>query len=324
MLILCMDIGKTKTLAITLDQNGNIFGKFTAGPSGMWLKEEVVIRNIKEAINGCLSISNFKLEDVDLISISWADLDTQKDWENAWKVIERIGIEKKRVLIEHDAVAAYYAVTWGEPGAAVIGGTGSIAFGVNRRGQSMRSSGWGWLIGDEGSAYWIAVKALNAVSRAHDGRGKETILSKMFTEYFNVANELDILHKVYKEIGGDPTEISKLAKIVDKAACLGDEVAIEILDEAGKELALAISCIVKRLGMEDERIVVGGLGGVFRSNIVKESFMHAIKESVPKAIVREPLIGDKAILGPIVIAYKRLGLKVSEENIRLILNKLEE
>ncbi|MCX8188128.1 MAG: hypothetical protein N3F64_00275 [Nitrososphaeria archaeon] len=324
MLILCMDIGKTKTLAITLDQNGKIYGKFTTGPSGMWLKEEMVIKNVKEAIDGCLSISNFKLEDVDLISISWADLDTPKDWENAWKVIEKIGVEKNKVLIEHDAVAAYYAVTWGEPGAAVIAGTGSIAFGVNSRGQSMRSSGWGWLIGDEGSAYWIAVRALNAVSRAHDGRGKETLLSQMIIEHFNVEKELDILHKIYKELDGDPTEISKLAKIVDKAAYLGDEVAKSILEEAGRELASAILCIVKRLYMENERIVVGGLGGVFKSNIVKESFMNTIRESIPNAIVREPLIGDKAILGPIIIAYRRLGLKISEENINLILNKLGE
>lgn len=324
MLILCMDIGKTKTLSITLDQSGKIFGKFVAGPSGMWLKEEVVIKNVKEAIEGCLSISNFSLKNVDLISISWADLDTPKDWENAWKVIEKIGIEKHKVVIEHDAVASYYAVTWGEPGAAVIAGTGSIAFGVNSKGQSMRSSGWGWLIGDEGSAYWIAIRALNAISRAHDGRGKETLLSRMFLEYFDVKNELDILHKVYKELEGDPTEISKLAKIVDKAACEGDEVATSILEEAGRELALAISCIVKKLNMEDEKIVVGGLGGVFRSRIVKESFISTIKESVPNAILREPLIGDKSILGPIIIAFRRLGLKISEENIRLILDKLEE
>lgn len=323
MAILCMDIGKTKTLAIVLDYNGNILGKCSTGPSGMWLKEEVVIKNVKEAIEKCLSISNIKLEDIDLISISWADLDTPKDWENAWKVVEKIGIEKNKVLIEHDAVAAYYAITWGEPGAAVIAGTGSIAFGVNSRGQCMRSSGWGWIVGDEGSAYWIAVKALNAVSKAYDGRGRETLLSKMIMEYFNVENELDILHKIYKELNGDPTEISKLAKIVDKAACEGDDVAREILEEAGNELALAIACIVKRLGMEGERIIVGGLGGVFRSNIVKESFMHAIKEFVPNAVIRDPLIGDKAILGPIIIAYRRLGFKISEESIRSILNKLE-
>jgi len=324
MIILCMDIGKTKTLAVALNGEGEVFGKFVTGPSGMWLKEDVVVRNVRDAIEGCLSTSNLSLKDVSLFSISWADLDTPKDWENAWKVIEKVGLEKGKVLIEHDAVAAYYAVTWGEPGVAVIGGTGSIAFGVNSKGERMRSSGWGWLIGDEGSAYWIAVKALNAVSRAHDGRGRETMLSKMVMEHFGVKEELEILHKVYKEIEGDPTEISKLAKVVDRAACEGDEVARFILEEAGRELALAISCIVRRLNMHDERIVVGGLGGVFRSKFVKESFFRALKRDLPNAVIREPLVGDKAILGPIIIAFRKLGLKISEERVKSMLEKLGE
>lgn len=324
MIILCMDIGKTKTLAISLNEYGKVFGKFVAGPSGMWLKEEVIVKNVREAIEGCLRISNIKLNDVRLISISWADLDTPKDWENAWKVIEKVGIEKDKVLIEHDAVAAYYAITWGEPGVAVIGGTGSIAYGVNRYGERMRSSGWGWLIGDEGSAYWIAVRALNAVSRAYDGRGRETILSKMIMKYFGVKEELEILHKIYKELEGDPTEISKIAKIVDKAASLGDGVAVEILEDAGRELASAILCIVRKLNMANDRVIVGGLGGVFRSNIVRESFIKSIKENVSNAILRGPLIGDQAILGPVIIAFRRLGLTVSEKIVEEVLDGLGE
>ncbi|MBS7660211.1 hypothetical protein KEJ28_06000 [Candidatus Bathyarchaeota archaeon] len=139
MLILCMDIGKTKTLAVIINEKGDVLGKFISGPSGMWLKEEVVVRNIREAIDGCLSASRLSLRDIDLISISWADLDTPKDWENAWKVIGKIGVERDRVLVEHDAVAAYYAVTLGEPGVAVIAGTGSIGFGINNRGERVRS-----------------------------------------------------------------------------------------------------------------------------------------------------------------------------------------
>ncbi|MEM3815457.1 MAG: BadF/BadG/BcrA/BcrD ATPase family protein [Candidatus Bathyarchaeia archaeon] len=322
MLILCMDIGKTKTLAVIINEKGDVLGKFISGPSGMWLKEEVVVRNIREAIDGCLSASRLSLRDIDLISISWADLDTPKDWENAWKVIGKIGVERDRVLVEHDAVAAYYAVTLGEPGVAVIAGTGSIGFGINNRGERMRSSGWGWLIGDEGSAYWIAVKALNAISRAYDGRGEKTILSKMVSEYFGVKNELEILDKVYKELRGDPTEISRIAKIVDEAAHKGDKVAENILEEAGRELALTALCIIKGLGMENEKIIVGGLGSVFKSKIVKENFIKTIREKAPNIRIKEPLTGDESILGPIIMAFKKLGLKFSEEDMRAVLEKI--
>lgn len=322
MFILCMDIGKTKTLAVALNDRGDVLGKFISGPSGMWLKEETVIKNVREAISGCLSISKLSLKDIGLISISWADLDTPEDWKNAWGVVEKIGIERDKVLIEHDAVAAYYAVTLGEPGVAVIAGTGSIGFGINRRGERMRSSGWGWLIGDEGSAYWIAVRALNAVSRAYDGRGEKTILSKMILEYFNIESELEILNKVYKELGCDPTEISRIAKIVDEAASRGDKVARRILRDAGRELALTALCVIRGLDMENEKIIVGGLGSVFKSKIVKDSFLTFIRKWAPNAIVKEPLVGEESILGPIVIAFKKLKLNISEENLRVILDKI--
>ncbi|MCX8170704.1 MAG: hypothetical protein N3E47_01850 [Candidatus Bathyarchaeota archaeon] len=323
MFILCMDIGKTKTLAIVLNEKGEVLGKFTSGPSGMWLKEETVMKNVREAIEGCLSISRLSLGDIGLISISWADLDTPKDWENAWRVIEKIGINREKVLIEHDAVAAYYALTLGEPGVAVIAGTGSIGFGVNSRGERMRSSGWGWLIGDEGSAYWIAVRALNAISRAYDGRGEKTILSSMVSEYFGVERELEILDKIYKELKCDPTEISKIARIVDEAASRGDKVAETILEDAGRELALAALCIIRGLGMENEKIVVGGLGSVFKSKIVRDTFLKAVREWAPNAIVKEPLIGEESILGPIVMAFKKLGLRLSEEGIKDFLERIK-
>jgi len=89
-------------------------------------------------------------------------------------------------------------------------------------------------------------------------------------------------------------------------------------------LASAILCIVRKLNMTDDRIIVGGLGGVFRSNTVRESFIKAIRENIPNAILRGPLVGDQAILGPIIIAFRRLGLTVSEKNVRAVLDGLGE
>ncbi|MBS7660212.1 hypothetical protein KEJ28_06005, partial [Candidatus Bathyarchaeota archaeon] len=132
----------------------------------------------------------------------------------------------------------------------------------------------------------MAVKALNAISRAYDGRGEKTILSKMVSEYFGVKNELEILDKVYKELRGDPTEISRIAKIVDEAAHKGDKVAENILEEAGRELALTALCIIKGLGMENEKIIVGGLGSVFKSKIVKENFIKTIREKAPNIRIK--------------------------------------
>jgi choline kinase len=61
----------------------------------MWLEEEKVVRNAKHAVEGCLSHKNIEIDQVSLVSISWADLDTKEDWQNAWKVIEKVGLKKR-------------------------------------------------------------------------------------------------------------------------------------------------------------------------------------------------------------------------------------
>jgi len=286
MKILAIDIGKTKTFAIITDEKGNVQTKSVSGPSGAWLEENVIIKNVREAIESCLSKTGLNLSELDLISISWSDLDTKQDWVNAWKIVEKIGLIREKVIVEHDAVAAYYAVTWGEPGIAVIAGTGSIAYGINKRGERMRASGWGWLIGDEGSAYWIAVKALNAISRAYDGRGEKTLLTEKVKKRLSIREELEIMIKIYKEMQCDITEISKIAEIVDEAATEGDKVALDILKEAGKELALCVTSIAKRLKMENDKIIVGGVGSVFKCKTVNNTFNEILKLKLPNAKIR--------------------------------------
>jgi N-acetylglucosamine kinase-like BadF-type ATPase len=319
MFILALDMGKTKTFATIVDDEGQVYGKAVSGPSGMWLEKDVAIENMKEAIDHCLKNSKIPFSKINLISISWADLDTKKDWENAWKIIEELNLNKDKVLIEHDVVAAYYAVTWGEPGIVVIGGTGSIAFGKNSRGEKMKSSGWGWLIGDEGSAYWIAIKALNAVSRAYDGRGEQTLLTKKFKEYFKVEDEIYISVKVHKELKGSLTEVAKLAKIVDEVASEGDKVAKSIMEEAGRELALDAIAVAKKLNMMNEKIVIGEIGSVFKSKTVTEVYKKALKENLPSAVIKEPIIGYMSIIGPIIIAYKKLNIEITEEKINNVM-----
>jgi N-acetylglucosamine kinase-like BadF-type ATPase len=324
MLILAMDIGKTKTLAVLVDEGGNVYGRALSGPSGMWLMEERVVKNVRQAIEGCLAYEGIKHEQVDVISISWADLDTREDWQNAWNVVKKIGLQSERVIIEHDVVSAYYTVTWGEPGVAVIAGTGSIAYGVNKYGEKMIASGWGWLIGDEGSAYWIAIRALNAVSRAYDGRGEQTLLTDKVKKVFFDGGKTEILTKIYKEMKGDPTEIAKMAKIVDEAAAEGDKIAVKILSEAGRELAECVLAIARGLRMENDDIIVGGVGGVFRSKIVNETFNKILRIKLPNARIRGPFIGDTPIIGPIIIALKKRDMPITTGFIDKIMKNIEQ
>jgi N-acetylglucosamine kinase-like BadF-type ATPase len=324
MKFIALDTGKTKTIAMMFDSNLDILCSVLAGPVDITLSRETILTNITKAVDTCLKISKLGLDKVDLIVFSWAGLDTKKDFELAWSYIKELGYPLNKVVIEHDAVAAFYAVTWGEPGIAVIAGTGAIAFGMDRRGRRARSSGWGWLIGDEGSASWIALQALNAASRAYDGRGPKTTLVERIKQFFNVEDLLDIVTIIYRIDLTDISKIALLAKIVDEEAEKGDEIARSIMVKAGEELALATYNVAQKLDMLNESIIVGGVGSVFNSRIVRKIFEEKIRELMPKAILKEPIIGYKAILGPIIIALKRLGLSVDKNVVENIIRRIEE
>jgi N-acetylglucosamine kinase-like BadF-type ATPase len=325
MIIMALDSGKTRTSAVAIDEGFNVLCRAEGRGGGLIYSNDVIKDALVTTINRCLRSMGVSADSVDLIVVSWADLDTEAYWVKASGIIGEVagelGLPGNRLMFDHDAVAAYYAITLGEPGVAVIAGTGAIALGMNRRGERARSSGWGWLIGDEGSAGWIALRALNAASRAYDGRGPWTSLVNRLASYFGVSNLLNILDKVYSELP-EIDKIAELARLVSEEAERGDEVSVSILREAGRELALDAVSVAERLGMVSDSIVVGGVGSVFNSRIVWETFKEAVESRLTKATVRGPLTGQYSILGPLVMGLMKMGIRLTQREASELLARL--
>ncbi len=323
MYIMAFDIGKTKTLGVLFDEELNIYGYAVGGPADVLFDDKsMIVRNLRYVLNACLVQIGLSLKDVDLLVFSWASLDSEKDYGIAWSCIEELGLPRDKVVIEHDAVAAYYAVTLGEPGVAVIAGTGAIAFGMNEHGERARSSGWGWMIGDEGSASWIGLQALNMASRAYDGRGPWTSLVERIKEFYGVDDLLEVIDRVHRRKSLDISDIAEIAEIVNEEAMKGDDVAKQIMTRAGEELALSAYAVAKKLNMENNDIIVGGVGSVFKSHIVSSVFKSKVIEMMPKARVREPIVGHQAIIGAIVIALRRIGLSITQDMVNRVIDKV--
>src|SRR5690606_8774057 len=89
--------------------------------------------------------------------------------------------------------------TGGRPGVVVIGGTGSVAFGRNAEGREHRVGGWGYLLSDEGSGFWIGREALIAVLHCMDGRGPHTILTDRVAEAVGAPGPRAIVRYSYTE-----------------------------------------------------------------------------------------------------------------------------
>jgi glucosamine kinase len=189
----------------------------------------------------------------------------------------------RSVYFVNDVVSAWAAGTWLEPGIAVISGTGSHVFGVNAGGDSWRTGGWGHILGDEGSGYWIGLAGIKAALHDRDGSGPETALVDAVVEFFGLQAVEEIQDLVY----GKPltkADIAAFAKEVTVAADAGDAVARSLFDQAAQDLATQTRAPVKALAFADEAFTVALLGSVFASGPhLRDPFERAVSAFAPRA-----------------------------------------
>lgn len=169
-----------------------------------------------------------------------------------------LGVE--RVWLLTDVEAAYMAAARGRDAIVVSAGTGSFAYG-RRAGREARVGGWGYLFGDEGSAYWIGREFVRRCLMHYDGRLAEGELSlKLLLEELHAPNVRDTLAKLYREYTS-PSRVAELAKVACKAAEMGCPMALDLIGDAARLLEQMVSAVAEQLGFTGE-VDVYGTGGV--------------------------------------------------------------
>lgn len=179
-------------------------------------------------------------------------------------------------------------------GVSLISGTGSMAWGRNARGEQTRCGGWGYLMGDEGSGYWIGRRGLQAACRAVDGRGASTQLVDAFLRFFDLEEWSEVVPKIYAA-EFKRNDLAALAPIVISLA-EDDSVAGIILDAAAEELFSMMCVMGQRLGLTDKEYSVGLAGGTLTQspNLVTRLLNKTNAMNMPKpnlSIVNEPAWG---------------------------------
>jgi N-acetylglucosamine kinase-like BadF-type ATPase len=197
------------------------------------------------------------------ICLGIAGVDRPDDARTVGGIMRRIG-SKARVLVVNDALVALEAGAPGESGVVVIAGTGSIAYGRNDRNQAARAGGWGYVLGDEGSGYWIGRAALRAVLREADRRGPKTQLTGLLLKYFEIDRAQNLIHEVYHGTLR-PSAIAALAQYVHAAFKAGDSVAIGILRGSADELESSALSVARRLDLVGSTFPFVLAGGMFKA-----------------------------------------------------------
>ena len=179
-------------------------------------------------------------------------------------------------------------------GVGVICGTGSTCVGRSPRGSFARADGWGYILGDNGSGYWIGHAAMQAVMRAYDGRIPATSLSAAVLDTWQLKDAEALLDKVYFQHTG-PAEIAALTRVVNQCAEEGDAEALSILRGAGAEIALTISAVVHKLALEGPVPCALAGGVLIHSRFMLESTLAAVRalglELEPVQQVARPALG---------------------------------
>jgi glucosamine kinase len=199
----------------------------------------------------------------------------------------------------NDVIAAWASGTWLEPGVAVISGTGSHVFGVNAAGKSWRTGGWGHILGDEGSGYWLGLHGMKAALQYRDGSGPETMLLDAAVASYQLETVDDLQALVY----GKPLtkrEIAAFTREVEKAAVAGDRVALTLFQRAADDLATQVRAPIEILGL-DGRFTIALVGGVFASgDLLRDPFEAAVREFAADAqfaVPEIPPVGGSLLLG---------------------------
>jgi N-acetylglucosamine kinase-like BadF-type ATPase len=216
------------------------------------------------------------------ICLGIAGVDRPDDARVVRGIMRRIGY-KARILVVNDALVALEAGAPGLPGVVVIAGTGSIAYGRNEHNQAARAGGWGYVLGDEGSGYWIGRAALRAVLREADRRGPATKLTQELLTFYGVPRAQDLIHQVYAATLR-PAAIAALAQGVMRAFVAGDEVATGILRGAADYLESFALSVARRLDLVGSEFPFVLSGGMFRAvPWLEEELARRLPQASPRS-----------------------------------------
>ncbi|MCZ2099088.1 MAG: hypothetical protein LC121_23075 [Anaerolineae bacterium] len=163
-----------------------------------------------------------------------------------------------RVVPSADYEIALVGALGRRRGVLILAGTGSLAYGVNARGRSALAGGWGYLLGDEGSGYWLGLEGLRAVVRAADGRGPQTALSAALLEALELSGARDLIAWLYRAGVPRTPAIARLAEVVLAAAADGDPAAGALVARGAQELAHAARAVMRALSMRRPAIAFAG------------------------------------------------------------------
>jgi glucosamine kinase len=307
--LLGIDGGATKTLAAVLDLERAALYVGHGGPSN---QDAVGVhdagRALFDAADEALAQAGIGDDELDGAVLAVAGTDTDA-------VIAHVrAIRSHEWIVVGDVVGAWASATGARPGVGAISGTGSNVFGVGPDGRGWRAGGWGHLLGDEGSGYWLGIQSIKAALRDREASGPSTALSDAAVEFFGARSVEALATLVYSK----PLTKSEIAAFAIETAQLaerGDEVARALYQDGARELAEQIAAVIRQTGLDGE-FPVGLIGSAYKAGAVfVEPLTQAIHALAPQA--RVSVVEMSPVGGSLLLAARACRAEHALERLEL-------
>jgi N-acetylglucosamine kinase-like BadF-type ATPase len=304
-LLLAVDAGGTKTAAWLVDLNEpesrRVLGQGRAGAGNpLSVGFDEATRAVTAAIAAARNDAHYPGGRVARLILSIAGAANESVGKQFVDWVRSLGLAE-RVAVVADVLPVLAAGTPHCVGVAVIAGTGSVAFGRNADGKTQLCGGWGFLVGDDGSGYYVGRSALSHTLHNLERDYGSDLLTTAVTGALGASSIMEVTKTVYTS--PDPRAmIASLAPIVVKMADARVAEAEEILDRAGHALADLVGRTADLLDLADEPFTLAAAGGLLvgskRLRNELQSWLQKLHVQCQITVVDAPLEGCVRLAAP--------------------------
>ncbi|CAF0744418.1 unnamed protein product [Rotaria sordida] len=308
--------GATKTEAVLIDDTGKVYVKLQSGSSNPWLLGfDNAAKLLKQLIDDILVQCEVNWDQIVSVGMVLSGAGHADSQLNLQQELKSFDIDTSKIFIGEDMLGPVP-----NGGVVIIAGTGSNCIVYNKDGSRKGAGGWGHLLGDEGSAYWIAQRAIKRVVDHTDNfslsRHDLTRLRDAIKAYFKVEEMSQLLTFFYKNFQKD--FIARFTQVIaELASNNNDEACQQLFKEAGYMLGThlrAISSHIEKSLYDQGKLRVVAVGSVFLSwKFLKPGFMDALSNgnSIPFNKVELVRLTSSAAIGAAIWGARRQGIPLT-------------
>lgn len=313
--VLGLDGGGSKTECVVAREDGVIVGHARGGGVNRnFINAEGFEQSVHDAVQGALDTAP------EVHELAWVVGSMSCDGVTMRAIAQAYHLDAGRMQWVGESLpargtseAAYQRI----PDLVVVSGTGSLVSGWGSDGRQRVVGGAGSIVGDEGSAYWVGVRALTRLVECFDGRRPFERFARELTAAIGIHDHRTLIDYVYGR-GVKPITRDEMAAVAPHVATLannGDPFAVDLFRRAGEELAFQANAVIRLLGLQDEPVQVQLYGGCFRAGqVIIQPFQQAIIAYAARAQMLPPL--KCTAIGAAAMALRAIGVNASDALVR--------